>query len=156
MYVLICTFAILCSLKYLFMEDILMPPIGKFFPGKGTLLKCENCGQKFYGRSDRKYCSSHCKNKKNNDRAKQKREATSHEENIMRKNYEILKELYEYSLGKTGLPLAMMQNKGFDFKAPARISKLKDTGEVIHWQHGYGYSYKQNDETVKIYKDERS
>lgn len=134
------------------MGDVLLDDVGKFYPGKGTRLKCENCGGKFFGRSDKKYCSSHCKNKKNNDRAKIRRVATSADENRMRKNYEILHQIYEFSNGKTELPIDMLRNKGFDFKAPSRIHTDGETGKQIIQYHGYGYSYNKKSETVIIYK----
>lgn len=109
---------------------------------------CPECGQLFYGRSDKKFCGDYCRNYFNN---KQNSDATNYIRNlnnILRKNRRILAELF---LNKqTKVKMQKLTCDGFNFNYFTHIS-VKPNSKVIYYCYDYGYlPVRNNDVLIKI------
>src|SRR4051812_6202663 len=86
---------------------------------------CPECGEKFYGRSDKKFCSDYCRNAFNN---KQNSDCTNHIRNInntLRKNRRILENIIVS--GKTErLPWQKLALVGFNFEYCTHMRTTND------------------------------
>jgi hypothetical protein len=98
---------------------------------------CIQCKREFQGRKNQKFCSLSCKADYNNWKAFKLRKELI-DNNIMQKNYLILK--YFYAL-KRNHPIALKDliKKGFETISPSRLLKSPVNGYEIRIIHGYGY-----------------
>ena len=62
---------------------------------------CPECGDKIIGRADKKYCSSSCRNARNNSQNKDSKNMMRNINNRLRKNYRILEKLNPEEKTKT-------------------------------------------------------
>lgn len=64
--------------------------------------QCENCGEQIFGRADKRFCDTYCKNTFNSKRRKaeaiQLHENTDEILNIIKRNYQILKSYQKVKL----------------------------------------------------------
>lgn len=101
--------------------------------------QCPVCGDKIIGRSDKKFCSDHCRNafnnKLNSDYSNNRRNIN----NILRKNWRILEELNTLS-GKTLVSRESLLTKGFNFTYHTHtyITK-KGFTYIFCYEQGYLY-----------------
>ena len=99
---------------------------------------CQICGQAFFGRSDKKFCSDQCRAQVNN----QKRKADAGEllilniNRILRKNRSILKSLSP--LGKTTTRKEYLVIQGFDFRYYTHQFQARNSN-IYHFCYEYGY-----------------
>lgn len=75
---------------------------------------CLECGTELYGRSDKKFCSEHCKNSYNNRRRSQGTEEFRRTIRVLENNHRILEGLI--LSGTRSIALESMDELGFDIK----------------------------------------
>lgn len=86
--------------------------------------KCLECGDTIeYGRQDRKYCCTSCKNRFNNRRTRGSRAAKARIMNALEKNYSILERLVK--LGMTSMSTAQLRQMGFCFDYVTSYHKVR-------------------------------
>ena len=111
---------------------------------------CIECGEKFSGREDKKFCSDGCRNAFNN---KINKDSTNYMRNInnkLRKNYRILSELNVE--GKTKTSRTKLMSKGFDFEFFTNILNTK-TGNTYYFLYDQGYMALENEYYILVKKD---
>jgi hypothetical protein len=111
---------------------------------------CIECGEKFSGREDKKFCSDGCRNAFNN---KINKDSTNYMRNInnkLRKNYRILSELNVE--GKTKTSRTKLIGKGFDFEFFTNILSTK-TGNTYYFLYDQGYMALENEYYILVKKD---
>ncbi len=111
---------------------------------------CIECGEKFSGREDKKFCSDGCRNAYNN---KINKDSTNYMRNInnkLRKNYRILSELNVE--GKTKTSRVKLIAKGFDFEFFTNILHTK-TGNTYYFLYDQGYMGLENEYYILVKKD---
>lgn len=111
---------------------------------------CIECGEKFSGREDKKFCSDGCRNAYNN---KINKDSTNYMRNInnkLRKNYRILSELNVE--GKTKTSRTKLISKGFDFEFFTNILNTK-TGNTYYFLYDQGYMALENEYYILVKKD---
>lgn len=111
---------------------------------------CIECGEKFSGREDKKFCSDGCRNAFNN---KINKDSTNYMRNInnkLRKNYRILTELNVE--GKTKTSRTKLMSKGFDFEFFTNILNTK-TGNTYYFLYDQGYMALENEYYILVKKD---
>ena len=89
-----------------------------------TFHKCPECGEDFYGRSNRKYCSEECKIKSNNDKAREMNSRVSEQVRMLKKNAQILDYFYSVENKPISIDREEMINNGFIINCPT--IQLKD------------------------------
>ena len=106
---------------------------------------CPECGDKIIGRSDKKFCSDHCRNsynnRKNKDSAKLLRDVNS----ILLKNHRILKDLFEEGVLKIHRDKLLL--KGFNFDFFTNMQTSKENG-VCYYCYDHGVS--KNEDSLYI------
>lgn len=111
---------------------------------------CIECGEKFSGREDKKFCSDGCRNAYNN---KINKDSTNYMRNInnkLRKNYRILTELNVE--GKTKTSRTKLIAKGFDFEFFTNILNTK-TGNTYYFLYDQGYMALENEYYILVKKE---
>ena len=111
---------------------------------------CIECGEKFVGREDKKFCSDGCRNAYNN---KINKDSTNYMRNInnkLRKNYRILSELNVE--GKTKISRTKLVSKGFDFEFFTNILNTK-TGNTYYFLYDQGYMALEHEYFILVKKD---
>lgn len=111
---------------------------------------CIECGEKFSGREDKKFCSDGCRNAYNN---KINKDSTNYMRNInnkLRKNYRILSECNPD--GKTKVSRVKLISKGFDFEFFTNILHTK-TGNTYYFLYDQGYMAIENEYYILVKKD---
>lgn len=108
---------------------------------------CLNCGVRIVGRSDKKYCSTHCRNAYNN-KIKSKAEKYITETNsLLRKNRAILKQLNP--IGMSTVRREYLELAGFDFDHFTRIYRTKG-GNMYYMCYEFGYMHTSNEKVVIV------
>ncbi|MBN2638212.1 MAG: hypothetical protein JXR65_03875 [Bacteroidales bacterium] len=97
---------------------------------------CIECGEKFYGRTDKKFCSDQCRNSYNNRLNKDENSFMRNINRTLRKNRKILKDLNPS--GKTKVAKSQLAAEGFDFKHFTHVYKNKE-GRIYYFCYEYGY-----------------
>lgn len=97
---------------------------------------CPECGDKIIGRADKKYCSSSCRNARNNSQNKDSKNMMRNINNRLRKNYRILEKLNPEEKIKT--TKAKLNAAGFDFNYFTSIYTTK-AGTVYYFIYDQGY-----------------
>lgn len=97
---------------------------------------CLECGEKIIGRSDKKFCSDHCRNAYNNKINTDAKNLIRNINNRLRKNWRILEELNPNQKSKT------TRNKliqlGFDFNFFTSTYTTK-AGTIYYFVYDQGY-----------------
>lgn len=103
---------------------------------------CLDCGERIYGRSDKKFCSDACRsayhNAKNRDHSSLMRQV----HRTLRKNLRILKRLNTHN--KTKVPKTILMDHGFAFDMLTQIYTAQ-TGQVYRYVYDQGYLELGND-----------
>lgn len=109
------------------------------FDDKSNMPYCKACSKELTGRTDKKFCNNKCKASFNN-RKKNEEEAYLQSINrILRKNRNILKQLYED--GHTTTRLEALQHMGFDFGFYTNQLVLKSIPHNFCYEWGYTRDY---------------
>jgi len=104
-----------------------------------TLIKiktCLECGDPIKGRTDKKFCSDHCRTAFNNRLNCKQTNYVRSVDHLLRKNRRILTSLN--STGKTKVKGVQLIEKGFDFSYFTNIHKTKDGG-IYYYCYEQGY-----------------
>lgn len=112
--------------------------------------KCLECEIPVKGRTDKKFCSDHCRNAYNNKVNKDSKNLIRNINNRLRKNYKILSELN--TTGKTKVTRTKLYNKGFDFNFFTSIYTTK-TRNTYFYIYDQGYLALENETFLLIKKD---
>lgn len=100
-------------------------------------MKCLNCNQELFGRSDKKFCDDGCRNTYNNEK---NRESSNFIRNVNRKlgkNHRLLKDL-NYVDGRHQTTIPFLLEEGFDFSLFTG-SKIYQSGEERRYIYDYNY-----------------
>lgn len=98
---------------------------------------CPICGNdKSLGRSDKKYCSTKCRNKKNNRIYKSINSDTQRIDQILHRNYQILKQLQVSKLTRNELT-----SLGFNLRYFTHQTRLKKDNTSVYCVYHLGYYY---------------
>ncbi len=97
---------------------------------------CLECGNRLYGRADKKFCNDQCRNNYNNKLNSDETSFMKMVNRSLRKNRRILKELNPK--GKSKTKKSIMESKGFEFKYFTNVYRTKE-GKVYYFCYEYGY-----------------
>lgn len=111
---------------------------------------CLECRQKISGRTDKKYCSDHCRNAYNNRLNKDSKNLIRNINNKLRKNYRILAELNPK--GKTRTTKIRLLERGFDFEYFTHLYTTR-SGTVYYFLYDLGYLPLENDSYMIVKRD---
>lgn len=112
---------------------------------------CQECDGRLVGRSDKKFCSSACRNAYNN---KQNQDTTNLMRNVnnrLRKNHRILAE--NNSEGKTKISRQKLLNFGFDFTYFTQIVTYKNSTQYF-FVYEQGYKFVDTEHILLVKKNE--
>jgi len=108
---------------------------------------CLHCGEKIFGRTDKKFCDADCRNAYNN-RIKNESEKFIIETNrILRKNRSILKQLNP--TGKSTVRREYLELSGFDFDHFTRIYRTQG-GNTYYMCYEFGYMHVEDEKVLII------
>lgn len=111
---------------------------------------CPECGDKIFGRADKKFCSDACRNAHNNLINKDHKNLVRTINNRLRKNYRILESLNKEE--KTKTTKDRLLRKGFDFDYFTGIYITK-TGSTYFYLYDQGYLPLDNNFYLLVKKD---
>lgn len=98
--------------------------------------KCLECGDSFYGRSDKKFCTDQCRNTYNNRQNKDVTNYVRKVNNTLRKNRRILAQLNPK--GKAKVKREQLIEKGFNFNYfTSRYSTQAGNTYYYCYEHGF-------------------
>jgi len=97
---------------------------------------CLDCGEKLRGRSDKKFCSDHCRNNYNNKINKDVNSIVRNVHTLLRKNRKVLADLY--ALGKRKIHSDALIVSGFNFSFITQVIE-SGNGSVCKYCFEYGY-----------------
>jgi len=103
--------------------------------------ECLECKESFVGRSDKKFCSDHCRNAFNNKVNPESKNLIRNTNNRLKKNYKILSDLN--TSGKTKIPKSKLVDLGFDFNYITSIYVTKK-GSTYFYIYDQGYLALEN------------
>lgn len=107
---------------------------------------CLECQHKLVGRSDKKFCSDYCRNKHNNKRYAKSFSEINHINKILKKNFIILKDIYEQK--KHSVSLKELIVLGFNCSYFTSIEKEKK----YNYFFCYNYGFKLTEDQVWVIK----
>lgn len=97
---------------------------------------CKECGDKFSGRADAKFCSDYCRSAHNNKLSGYNNSYVRQVNTILRKNRKILSELNPN--GKTRIKLEKLEKAGFNFNFQTNTYKTR-AGKEYYFCYDQGY-----------------
>lgn len=115
---------------------------------KGTT-NCLECGKTISGRSDKKFCGEICRSSYNNRIRYSRYKHIDKINQILKKNYMILKDLYCKNIVECSC--SMLMAKGFNFDYFTSIDQGTDILRIICYNYSY---YIDNNGAVFIKKEE--
>lgn len=102
-------------------------------------MNCLECGEKIFGRSDKKFCSDGCRNAYNNKQNSDASRIMRNINNQLRKNYRILTE-NSFTEGKAKTTKSKLTAAGFDFTYFTSLKVYKNGAEYF-FVYDIGYKY---------------
>jgi len=118
--------------------------------------KCKQTGQPIIsGRSDKKFINDKARSKYHYQKRKEKNLIFESIDKQLHLNHDILERFFEYSKGVKGIPLDILEKKGFDplVYFGSRIDLDTALSSKIYYSYRYQYTY--NKKEKKIYIKER-
>lgn len=112
---------------------------------------CIECGEKFHGRADKKYCSDHCRSVHNNRRNRDFNNFMRNINNILRKNRRIMADLNPD--GKTRIHRDKLLDQGFKFSYFTNVYVTK-SGRTYHFCYDQGYIETENGYLTLVVRQE--
>jgi hypothetical protein len=95
--------------------------------------KCDNCATEIIGRTDKRYCSTRCKNEKNNALRQNTREVTKEIDGYLHRNREILALLMGQAKKETFDKLVLTRaGFRFEFMTGIYINKEHKTYYIVY------------------------
>lgn len=99
-------------------------------------ITCPQCGEKVIGRTDKKFCSTQCRNSFNNKVRSESEKQIIDINRILRKNRRILQQFNPE--GKTTVRKSHLMDMGFDFKYHTHTF-LSSKGNLYKLCYEFGY-----------------
>ena len=97
---------------------------------------CKECGEKFSGRADAKFCSDYCRSSHNNKLNGYNNSYVRKVNSVLSKNRKILTDLNPK--GKSRVKKEALLNSGFDFNYQTNVYVTK-AGKTYHFCYEQGY-----------------
>lgn len=111
---------------------------------------CPECGDKIIGRSDKKFCSDHCRNSFNNRKNKDTSKLLRDVNSILLKNHRILKDLFAEGIEKIHRDKLLLKGFNFDF-----VTSICTTAEDKKYYYCYDHGIRNiEDNYYEISKQE--
>lgn len=101
---------------------------------------CLDCGAKLRGRSDKKFCSDHCRNNYNNNLNRDINSLVRNVHALLKKNRKILAGLYDSD--KTRIHMDALRATGYKMDFFTHLVE-SETGDI--YKYCYEYGYKESD-----------
>lgn len=108
---------------------------------------CKECGDKFAGRSDAKFCSDQCRSSFNNKESGYQSSYVRKINAVLRRNRKILSELN--TVEGTEVTASELGRKGFDFEF-FTTTYTTPKGEVYQYCYDQGYIERETDIFVLV------
>lgn len=102
---------------------------------------CQECGQRLFGREDKKFCGDGCRNSFNNKINKDRTNFMRNIDNKLRRNYRILAEIN--TKRKTKATRSKLISEGFDFNFYTNVWKTR-AGNTYYFLYDQGYRLLEN------------
>lgn len=103
----------------------------------GILRACQECETELIGRSDKRFCSDHCRNTYHNRVNSKRNRSRSFVHQKLRKNQEILAALLQNE-AKRIIPKDQLLRRGFDFNYLTEIKRFRDNKNYFYiYEFGY-------------------
>ena len=99
--------------------------------------KCPECGSRFHGRSDKKFCSDYCRSTFNNRKKEDSSVYVKRINSILRRNRKILNELN--ASGRKRIVLHNLKLRGFDLNYFTSMLVSPD-GETFYYCYEHAYA----------------
>ncbi len=96
---------------------------------------CLTCGESLTGRTDKKFCSDHCRSTHNNQRNARANRIVRTVNRILAKNRRILEQLNPN--GQTEVTFQKLMHAGFDFRYYTTAKTIRGTASRFCYEHGY-------------------
>ena len=112
---------------------------------------CLECGEKIFGRADKKFCNDACRNAYNNKRNKDSSNLMRNINNRLRKNYRVLSEL-NFADGKSKTTKQKLSSQGFDFDYFTNF-KIYKNGAEYRFVYDIGYKFLDDDWVLIVKKE---
>lgn len=109
--------------------------------------QCEECGDEFMGRADKRFCSDQCRSSYNNKLNSDHSNFMRNVNNILRKNRRILAQLNPH--GKSKVSKDRLLEQGFKFSYFTNIYKTK-AGKTYWFCYDQGYLPLENDQFALV------
>lgn len=104
---------------------------------RAMMRTCQECGTELIGRSDKRFCSDHCRNTFHNRVHSKRNRSRSLVHSKLRKNQEILSALLRHRT-KRVIPKEQLLQQGFDFDYLTEIKRFKDNKNYFYiYEFGY-------------------
>lgn len=112
---------------------------------------CLECGDKIFGRSDKKFCNDACRNAYNNKQNKDSMNLMRNINNKLRKNYRILSE-NKFIDGKFKTTKNKLSAEGFNFEYFTNL-KIYKNGSEYRFIYDIGYKLLEDDWILLVKKE---
>jgi len=106
---------------------------------------CHECGTQLTGRTDKKFCSDHCRNYYNNSLYKQRNEVIKIINRKLKRNTVILERLVTHGISK--IKKEQLRAEGFDFGFFTHQFTVS-TGEKYNCCYNYGYAHTGKEDII--------
>ena len=113
--------------------------------------ECPECGNEFFGRIDKKYCSDQCRNAFNNRKTQTSNNLIRRINRILRNNRNILKALNPTGRAKT--TKSKLFERGFNFNYYTN-TYVTQKGKTYHFCYDMGYLELDNDYVALVVRQE--
>ena len=113
-------------------------------------MECLECGEKIFGRSDKKFCSDACRNTFNNNQNKDSSNLMRNINHVLRKNCRILESIN--TQGKTKTTRSKLTALGFDFNYITQQITYQN-GSSYSFIYNQGYKYLDEEWILVVRKD---
>ena len=115
------------------------------------MANCNHCKKDFEGRSNKKFCSTKCKNAFHNERLKEKESHLNELNRILHKNWVVLGKLYEI-YRSSPISIQIAKAHGFVDKYHTHIHK-SPRGESYTMLYDYGFKNHLNEQIQIVQGD---
>lgn len=104
---------------------------------KSSTIQCKKCGSPIYGRVDKKFCDSYCRNTFNNKVKKKQEQQILEINSKLRKNRTILKTLSP--VGKATVRKEVLEGMGYNFNVFSSMYRASKKS-IYYMCYEYGFS----------------
>lgn len=112
---------------------------------------CQECGESFHGRADKKFCSDQCRSSYHNRLNSDSSNFMRNVNNILRKNRRILAELNPH--GKAKVPRSKLLESGFNFSYLTN-EYITKAGKAYRFCYDQGYLELDDDYVAIVVRKE--